>query len=62
MPAPRRSVYDSEEFRRRYHSGETLASIAAWIGVTDAAVLKAASRRGYPGKFMVRYMEGVTNE
>lgn len=54
MPRPRRAEYDSAEFERRYMSGETIASLAQWLGVTDAAVFKAARRRGLPMKFELR--------
>jgi len=48
MPRARRPEYDSDEFKRRYLSGETLASMGAWLGVTPVAVFNAATKRGYP--------------
>jgi hypothetical protein len=48
MPRARRPEYDSQEFADRYFAGETLRSLAEWLGVTDAAVFKAARRRGLP--------------
>lgn len=48
MPRARRPEYDSEEFAARYASGETLRSLADWLGVTPVAVFTAARRRGLP--------------
>jgi hypothetical protein len=50
----RRAKYNSEEFTRRWHSDETLASMAAWLGVSIPAVYKAAMRRGLPKRFEMR--------
>lgn len=48
MARERRAEYDSPEFERRYLAGETLASIAAWLGVHPTAIYKAARLRGMP--------------
>lgn len=61
MPAPHRPAYDSDEFRRRYHSDETLRNLAEWLGVTPAAVYRAACRRGYQGKLIVRSNGGCND-
>jgi len=47
MPRPRRPEYDSAEFAKRYHGGETLSSLAEWLGVSLVAVFRAAQRRGF---------------
>ena len=54
MPRPRRHEYDSAEFSRRYHSDETLESLADWLGVGVTAIYKAARVRGFPMKFEMR--------
>lgn len=46
----RNTYYDSEEFRARWHSRETLESIALDLDVTPRAVEKAAKRRGFTQK------------
>jgi DNA-binding MurR/RpiR family transcriptional regulator len=50
----RRAKYNSEEFARRWHSDETLASMAAWLGVSVPAVYRAAMRRGLPKRLEMR--------
>ena len=50
MPRARRPEYDSAEFAARWNAGETLESLSAWLGVTNAAVWKAAMRRGFTSK------------
>ena len=45
-----RPYYDSPEFRSRWHSDETIESIALDLDVTINAVWNAAQRRGYPNK------------
>jgi len=47
MPRARRTEYDSPEFTRRYHAGETLESLAEWLGVNPIAVYRAARRRSF---------------
>ncbi|QDP48431.1 MAG: hypothetical protein Tp118SUR00d2C21406231_47 [Prokaryotic dsDNA virus sp.] len=45
MARPRRSEYDSAEFAARYQTGESLASLADWLGVSVVSVFKAVHRR-----------------
>lgn len=51
MPRAKRDEYDSAEFRERYLSGETLASLNEWLGVSVTAVYLAAHRRGLAPRF-----------
>jgi hypothetical protein len=51
---PSRAQYESEEFARRWHSDETLASMASWLGVSIPAVYRAAMRRGLPKRLEMR--------
>lgn len=49
-PKARRDKYESEEFYARWHSSETLASIAKDLGASTQAVSRAAHRRGWAPK------------
>lgn len=48
MPAARKPIYDSELFRQIWFSPIPLREIAARLGVTPPAVIKAARRRNLP--------------
>lgn len=50
MPAQRNNAYDEPQFKRLWYSRMTAREIAKRIGVTPPAVLRAAQRRGLPGK------------
>lgn len=50
----RNAYYDSEEFKARWHSQETLEAIALDLDVTPRAVEKAAKRRGFEAKKKAR--------
>lgn len=54
MPRPRNPYYDSDEFKSRWFSSETVESIALDLDVTMEAVRTAALRRGYPIKKVAR--------
>lgn len=54
MPRPRNPFYDSEEFKERWFSRESVESIALDLDVTMQAVRMAALRRGYPVKIEAR--------
>jgi len=43
-------IYDTDEFYQRWHSGETLKSIADWIGVNISCVAEAAAKRGFKSR------------
>lgn len=45
MARPRRAEYESAEFAARYQSGESLASLSDWLGVSVVAIFKAVHRR-----------------
>lgn len=53
----RNTAYDSDDFRNRWFSRETIAEIAADYGVSAPAIRKAALTRGYPNKKDAKYGE-----
>lgn len=46
--------YHTQEFYDRWHSRETLESIAASISVSYVAIHQAAMRKGWPCKWVAR--------
>lgn len=50
----RNPYYDSDEFKSRWFSRETVESIALDLDVTMQAVRKGALRRGFPIKKVAR--------
>ena len=62
MPRAKRPEYDSAAFADRWHSREPLADIASDLGVSIAAVWRAASRRGWRGRLELKAIKGLTDD
>lgn len=57
MPRPRNPYYDSEDFKNRWFSPETVESIALDLDVNMQAIRNAALQRDWPIKKIARTME-----
>lgn len=53
----RNPYYDTDEFKRRWFSTETVESIALDLDITIQGVRVAALRRGFPHKKIARSMD-----
>lgn len=54
MDSRRNLYYDTTEFSNRWHSPETIESIAHDLDVNPDSVRRAAKRRGFANKVAVR--------
>ena len=52
--ASNNAYFDTQEFRDRWHSDETIQSIADSQGRTVSSIWHAARRRGFPSKNWIK--------
>lgn len=57
MPAHPRREYETDAFREAWWSKEPIHAIAERLGVSAPAIVRAAKRRGWPGRYEIQSQE-----